>query len=263
MSYYPILKIPGCVGSTTLFNFSPNNWERRYQRALCINATWVEGDAWRSECIGTLAINESRTLTEADIAVVKLGSDQGIFLSLTRKPMSGVSSELPTLDTHPVTVAPAWRATVRLSTPYASTCYQGEIDPFPIKGSLLSFCPFLQNQREIENFLIFLNIEKSPAKRGARLEIIDPLTMSNKGDFEVFNNTGTSICLDNLGLVENDLPLIICRGMSAIPLYFSRTRDGSYLSMEHTHPPASFAVHGDRWEVQKLIKNRWLSKVKR
>jgi len=69
------------------------------------------------------------------------------------------------------------------------------------------------------------------------------------------------ISLDDLGLNGEDLPLIICRDMAGIPLYFSRTTDGSFLSLEHTHPPASFVVHGSRWEAQKLLKKHWFTKV--
>jgi hypothetical protein len=49
--------------------------------------------------------------------------------------------------------------------------------------------------------------------------------------------------------------------MAAIPLYFSSAMDGAYLSLEHTHPPASLVVHGRRWEAQKMLKNRWFAKV--
>jgi hypothetical protein len=69
------------------------------------------------------------------------------------------------------------------------------------------------------------------------------------------------IALDDLGLNAEDLPLIICRDMAGIPLYFSRKSDGAFMSLEHTHPPASFVVHGSRWEAQKLLKKHWFTKV--
>ena len=29
------------------------------------------------------------------------------------------------------------------------------------------------------------------------------------------------------------------------------------MSLEHTHPPGSFVVRGDRNKVQKMIKSKW------
>ena len=261
MSYYPILKVPGCVGSATLFNFAPNNWERVECRQRFINATWAEGKIWRSECIGTLEIDESRTLTAIDITKHGLVTENVIFLSLMTTVLPSECQELPSIETHPLTSAPAWRATLRLSTENATTCFQGEIDPFPQKGSLLSFCPFIQYESGVENLLILANIEKSPISRDAMVEILDSSTMTKKGEFRLTNNDVTVISLNELGFTESDLPVIICRSMAAIPLYFSRTRDGSHLSLEHTHPPASFVVHGNRWEIQKALKSYWFSKV--
>jgi len=57
------------------------------------------------------------------------------------------------------------------------------------------------------------------------------------------------------------LPLVVCLGMSGIPLYFSQSIDGRYLSLEHTHPPASTVVHGRRWDAQKILKQQWFSKA--
>jgi hypothetical protein len=261
MSYYPILKVPDCVGSTTLFNFAPNNWERVERQKRYINATWAEGNIWRSLCIGTLAVGDSCTLSAADILMDSLVSEQIVFLSLTTKALQSKSQELPTIETHPFTSVPAWRATLRLSTLNATTCYQGEIDPFPPKSSLLSFCPFIQHGSSVENLLVLVNIEKSPVSREALVEVIDASSMAKKGEFKILNNDVTTISLNDLGFSESDLPLIICRGMSAIPLYLSRTKDGTHLSMEHTHPPASIVVHGCRWEIQKSLKNYWFSKV--
>jgi hypothetical protein len=261
MSYYPILKAPGCIGSVTLFNFAPNNWERVQRRQRFINATWVEGNIWRSECIGTLAIEESRTILATDIMEYGAEPEKAIFLSLTTAVLPGECQALPSIELHPLTFAPAWRATLRLSTLTATTCYQGEIDPFPLKGSLLSFCPFIQYGSEVENFLVLVNIEKSPVSRDAMVEIIDSSTMTKSGEFKLLNNDITLISLNELNFTESGLPLIICRSMSAIPLYLSRTVDGAHLSLEHTHPPASFVVHGNRWEIQKSLKINWLSKA--
>ena len=160
------------------------------------------------------------------------------------------------------TTMPNWRATLGLLSPLASTCYQGELDPFPAPGSLLTFAPFVQFGSGVENYMLFLNLEKSPQTRTATVEIYDSAVPGRcRGSFEVRNNAVSIVSLDDTGMGPEDLPVIICKGMSGIPLYLSKTTDGSYLSLEHTHPPASYVIHGKRWEAQKILKNDWFAKL--
>jgi len=259
MSFYPILKAPDSKGWTTLFNFPPNNWELRDSSEKYINVTWAEDGKWRTENVGKLAFNEVRTFGFDDLPKV---IPRGVLplLSLTLSKLPTHNDILPSLEGI-YTVTPAWRATLGVSTEHTSTSYQGEIDPFPAPGSLLTFGPFIQYDHGLENFLILLNIEKSPVTRVAQVEIFDADKIALKAKFEVRNNDATIISLDGLGFSPVDLPLIICREMSAIPLYFSRTSDGNFLSLEHTHPPASYVVHGKRWEAQKILKKLWFSRL--
>lgn len=259
MSYYPLLKAPGAKGWVTLCNFSPNNWEANRPQPQCINVTWASGGFWLSKQFGVLAPGALRTITAGDVAEV-VPADALALLSLTRTPPPAESDVLPQLDIASTSV-PAWRATLGLSTPQAQTSYQGELDAFPPQGSLLTFGPFLQFGEGIKNHLILLNIENSPTGRSAELEIYDAAGFKPKGRFPVSSNAANSIPLDGLGFEPGDLPLFICRGMAAIPLYFSSAMEGAYLSLEHTHPPASLVVHGRRWEAQKLLKSRWFARV--
>lgn len=259
MSYYPVLKAPGCQGWVTLCNFSPNNWEIRDVSSKFINVTWAEGGKWRSEYLGMLAPDEMRTITIEEVSGV-VHSNALPLLSLGTASLPTSSESLPQIAS-PQTHVPNWRATLGLSSAQSSTCYQGEIDPFPPSGSLLTFGPFIQFNEGVENYLILLNIEKSPIVRSSQVEILDADQVVLREKVEVVNNDATIIPLDNLGFGQNDLPVIVCRGMSAIPLYFSKTSDGSFLSLEHTHPPASYVIHGKRWEAQKVIKNLWFART--
>ena len=259
MSYYPILKGADCKGWTTLCNFSPNNWEVKNNTKKNINLTWAENDSWRTKKIGTLENNEMRTITIDDVSDF-VPKDKLPLLSISSIELPATVKLLPQLN-ETRTSTPAWRASLGLSTISTSTCYQGEIDPFPEHGTLLTFGPFIQYGNNIENYLIILNIEKSPVTRASQLELYDADKKIHKGTFEVLNNNITTIPLDNLGFEPTDLPLVICKGMSAIPLYMSKTADGSFLSLEHTHPPACYVVHGKRFDAQKILKNLWFSKV--
>jgi hypothetical protein len=259
MSYYPILKAPGAQGWTTLCNFSPNNWDITRRCDQLVNVTWRSNDGWITKNLGVLTPDAVRTVTARDVADV-VPDDALPLLSLTVTAPPATSTTLPKLDVLQTTV-PAWRATLGVSTAEAQTSYQGEVDPFPPQGSLLTFGPLLQFGAGVENYLILVNIENSPVSRTAELEIYNADGLTLRGKFDVRNNEANNVPLDGLGFGPSDLPLFICRGMAAIPLYFSRTAGGAFLSLEHTHPPASLVVHGKRWEAQKMLKNRWFAKV--
>ena len=68
MSYYPILKAPGCHGWTTLCNYPPNNWEVKNKTEKYINLTWTEDGEWHTENLGMLAIDAMRTVRIEDIS---------------------------------------------------------------------------------------------------------------------------------------------------------------------------------------------------
>jgi hypothetical protein len=258
MSFYPVLNAEGCGGWVGLSNFPPNNWEIWGCQSQFVNVTWASGGVWMTKNLGVLAPGAFRTITAKDLEDV-VPADVLPLLSLTRTPPPAESAFLPKLDTFPASV-PAWRATLGLSTAYAQTSYQGELDAFPSTGSLLTFGPFLQFGDGVKNHLILLNLESSPARRTAELEIYDAAALKLKGRFLLGNNACTCISLDGLNFEPSHLPLLISRNMTAIPLYFSSSMDGAFLSLEHTHPPASLVVHGRRWEAQKLLKNRWFAK---
>ena len=259
MSYYPILSAPKCTGWTTLSNFPPNNWEASNNSEKLVNVTWADDGSWHTRNIGTILANGFRrvSIQEVEKFIPKLALP---LLSMTSAPMPELSGTLPNIDS--LTEVPAWRAALGLSTDDALTSYQGEIDPFPSTASLLTFCPFLQFGTGVSNYVIFLNIEKSPLMRKARIEIYNPVKPKIMlGNFEVTNNCATSINLDQCGFHQNDLPMIICKEMTGIPVYLSIMNNGSCMSLEHTHPPASLVIHGSRKGAQNILKRKWFSMV--
>jgi hypothetical protein len=261
MSYFPLLSAPGCEGWVGLCNFPPNNWEHRPIKPQFVNLTWSTNRVWNTRNLGKLNSGEFRTVTTKEVADI-VPKNTLALISLTQELLPETSNVLPKLcSVH--TSFPAWRASLGLSSSSAQTSYQGELDAFPPKGSLMTFGPFLQFGEGITNHLILLNLENSPKSRMTELELYDAGTLSKKGQFIIKNNASNCVHLDELGFTHEELPLIICREMSAIPLYFSSAMGGAYLSLEHTHPPASLVVQGSRWEAQKLLKKRWFEKSKK
>ena len=257
MSYYPVLNAPGCEGWVSLCNFSPNNWEVTASEEKLICVTWIADGVWKTKSCGKLGPGQIRTIRREELAGV-VPEDALPLLSLWASPPPSSSPGLPLFNVGG-TVMPAWRATLGLSTALASTSYQGELDPFPPQGSLLTFGPFIQFGPMVENYLILLNIEAYPTSREAEVELFVSADMSLRGKKKVFSNSANIVNLDDFAFEPADLPVVICRSMSAIPLYFSKTKDGAFLSLEHTHPPASLVIHGNRLGAQRLLKKRWFS----
>ena len=50
--------------------------------------------------------------------------------------------------------------------------------------------------------------------------------------------------------------------MAGIPFGFGISNTNDMLSLEHTHPPASFVLHGERIKVQGELKKRWFDVLK-
>ncbi len=258
MSYYPILQAPHCTGQTTLYNFAPNNWESSNKLAKNISLTYLKNNLWHSEYLDTIQYGNAKTITTQDITQISQGALALLSLSATKLPKT--SKQLPQLSIAK-TIAPAWRSTLCLDSGFTKTSYQGEIDPFPPKASLLTFSPFLQFGKDIESYVLLLNIEKKASSRKAEVKIYDANTKILKNTQTASSNNISVISLDGLGFDEYSLPVVVCKTMAAIPLYFSCANKGEFLSLEHTHPPASSVVHGNRFGVQKHLKTQWFSQL--
>ena len=81
------------------------------------------------------------------------------------------------------------------------------------------------------------------------------------GIAKVSTNSATCIPLNDIGYLPTDLPLFISPSMAGIPFGLGVSRDGHMLSMEHTHPPASFVLFGNRNAIQGKIKKTWFNKA--
>ena len=143
----------------------------------------------------------------------------------------------------------------------SETSYQGEIEPFPKAASLLTFHPFIQ-YKNVNNYFLFLNIEKNPNYREEEIEIFEANSKKFIDKVMVKNNSANLIDLDKYNFSPNQLPVFICRSYGWYSFWLGNSKNKKMLSMEHTHPPASFVIHGDRFKVQGEIKRRWFNVLK-
>jgi len=261
MPYYPILQSPYCTGKTTLYNFTPNDWEVADRSKKFINLTYSDGERWCSKVLGELDYGSFKEFTHAS-TIDLIPNGELPLLSLTMDELPEFSNTLPFLR-QKSTITPLDRATLSLESKYMTTNYQGEIEPFPSQASLLTFAPLIQFGANIENYILLVNLEKDPKRREVEVELYDSLTGILKSVEGAYSNQINIISLDNIGFDENILPVIVCKGMSGIPLYFSSYKQGQLLSLEHTHPPASLVVLGSRPSVQTRLKTYWFDRLKR
>jgi hypothetical protein len=179
-------------------------------------------------------------------------------MALLHPSRKALQSELHLLPSNEIwnSQTPAWRSTVGVRGRKCRASYQGELEPFPEKGSLLSFHPFIQFG-EVSNYLVTLNLQRNPDTRPAKIEVYDSRNRSLLDVQSLRRNGATVIPLDGYGFGPEDLPVFLSRDISAVPFGLGIAKDKSIMSLEHTHPPASFFLHGDRWKQQAQTKKAW------
>jgi len=244
-----------------MHNFSPNNWEKIKPSNKTIWALYSDGEKWITKKLDTIKMGQSKTYYYDEFELKRGSKFSPIILLQYRK--TSLHSNLESLPLHEFKFSktPEWRATIGFQLNNSQTSYQGEINPFPPNASLLTFHPFIQ-YNNIDNHFIFLNAEDSPIYRKADIEIYNSETKTLIDKVEILSNHINVIPLDKYGFKQNELPLFICRSMAGIPFGFGISKTKGMLSMEHTHPPGSFVVHGERFLVQKQIKQNWFNLLK-
>lgn len=256
MAYFPLFNITDVAGFTTLANFSPNDWERPVKGDLFVTSFRTDGRVWHTRDEGIIEEGGFK-MFEANQFDLKLNESESeivLFQISTEKP----DPELTVLlhDNLISTHWPEWRATVGFKRNGAQASYQGEVNPFPNMASLLTFHPFIQLQ-ETENYFVLLNVESSPMFRWSELEIYNSSTRKRIDTVKVKNNCVNIIPLDQYGFADTELPIFQCKTMAGIPFGFGKSKTSSILSLEHTHPPGSLTLFGNRFSSQKHTKSQW------
>jgi hypothetical protein len=155
---------------------------------------------------------------------------------------------------------PPWRNSTGFTNKYAQVSYQAEMEPFPSSASLLTFHPFIQYSN-MRNNLIIVNLTREPKIVDHELKIYNSLNSQYIDTVTVKSNSATEIPLDQYNFDPSDLPVFTCATMAAIPFGLGISKDDLTLSLEHTHPPASLVIFGDRRNAQSKIKQKWFQKL--
>ncbi len=252
---------PNCEGWNSINFFPPNEWENKIEKKLNLYLLTIDKDNWNSYLIEKSDKNKTIIITENEINKITNSKNIKIFcLSSTELPSQSKSLIMPNFVS---TSIPTWRSSIGLRNESNSSSYQGEMIAFKPKSSFLTFAPFIQNHKShVKNFFLFVNLEKSTETRRSEISFSDvkePNIIKKK--VSVLNNYVNIIDLNSIGFEENSIPLISCKDMAGLPLFVSINQQTNGLSIEHTHPGASFVVHGQRWVAQNKLKDLWFKKI--
>jgi len=252
------MRLPNLNGFLDLVYHSPNNWENRIRRKVYIHLIWSENSYWRTRYITTMG--------KGDVYRIKTGDlDPDIMqnnLALAYPSLSMLPEKIQKLPIEKTwySEVPAWRNSTGFTTQYAQVSYQAEIEPFPPKASLLTFHPFIQYSN-MQNNLIIINATNDPMIKEHELKVYNSMTANLIDIVKIKSNSTSEIPLDQYDFNPSDLPVFACDTMAGIPFGLGISTDNLVLSLEHTHPPASLVIFGDRRLMQSNIKQIWFQKL--
>ena len=261
MIYFPMVTAPDCEGWNSINFFPPNEWENKIESKLNLYLLTIENSHWTSTLIEKSNKNKTLIITEDEISKITNSNKLKVFcLSSTELPNKSSTLMMPNFTS---TSIPTWRSSIGIKNKTNSSSYQGEMIAFKPKSSFLTFAPFIQlHNKYIKNYFLFVNLEKITESRQSEIffsDIKNPNIIKKR--IKVINNTVNIIDLDIIEYDENSIPLLSCKDMAGLPLFVSINQKTNAISIEHTHPGASFVVHGQRWLAQNKLKDLWFKKI--
>jgi hypothetical protein len=252
------MKTPSLNGFCDLVYVSPNNWENRIRRRISLFLLWSNGNRWLSKKISEMNYGDEIRLVTNDIDEKCLATG----LALIYPSLESIEPELSTLPSRKFWYSeiPAWRNTSGFYNQFTQVSYQSDIEPLPLKASLLTFHPFIQFGDVINNLLV-LNVTNDPKIQSGKILMFNSFNKSFIADSLISTNSLTTIPLDIYNFKPTDLPVFYSPEIAGIPFGLGIAKSGKMLSLEHTHPPASLVLHGNRRAIQGKIKKSWIEKL--
>ena len=109
--------------------------------------------------------------------------------------------------------------------------------------------------------MLVLNVVNNPKIQKGKISLYNSHNKIFVAEAEISTNSLTTIPLDIYNFKPTDLPVFYSPNIAGIPFGLGIAKSGRMLSLEHTHPPASLVLHGDRRGVQGKIKKAWVEKL--
>ena len=252
------MRTPNLKGFCDLVYEGPNNWENRIRKPVQIYLLWSNGKTWNSRKIMEMQVGNESRLTTAEVDEECLATGLALIYP-SIKPLAPKLASLPAKKVW-YSEIPAWRNTSGFYNEFTQVSYQSDIEPLPSKASLLTFHPFIQFGDVINNLLV-LNVTNDPKIQSGKISMFNSLDKSFIAESLISTNSLTTIPLDNYNFKPTDLPVFYSPEIAGIPFGLGIAKSGKMLSLEHTHPPASLVLHGNRRAIQGKIKKSWIEKL--
>lgn len=252
------MRTPQLKGFLDLLNAPPNNWEKPIKRDAKIHLLWPNKERWESKYLFSLATGESRRIISDEYAE-ELGERDLAIVYPSKQMLPQYLDRLPSQKFW-FTEFPAWRCTAGFYNQKAQVSYQSDLEPLPSLASLMTFHPFIQYS-DLRNFLVVLNLVKEPTVNQGPIHLFNSSNYAYRGTETIQTNSISVIDLDKFTFPPDELPIFISPKIAGIPFGLGIKADQSMLSLEHTHPPASLVLFGNRREMQGKIKKEWMGRL--
>jgi hypothetical protein len=260
MHYFFLAKVPGLEARTTLCNFAPTDDVPAPPESWA-HVLWSDGRCWQFRALSRIPAGQALTVSEKDLAGI-VPDDASPFLCIHPERLPETADSLPRsnhMDTQPL-----WRSNIQVVAPTTSASYQGEYPKAMLGiavGTLLSIGPMHQRGPKVHTKLVLPNMRDDPRHGPATLKFIGLRSHALWGTAPVARNRVNVVDLDDLPCDPADPLTVVSDDITGVPLYLSHTDDFGQLSFEHTHPPVTMMVFGDRDRYQKHMKRWWLGRA--
>ena len=256
MNYFFFLNPPfkEIEAELEIVNSSPSSvYSISKPKDLILHYFYSNGKEWIFKDICKIKANDAIKINQKDINVDL--SINSVFFSLNKSKLNN-QKEIKNEDYHNSKVA--WRANIKLKNKFCSSSYQGEYPGSMVfkNISLVSCSPMIQKNENIKNYFYLVNLSNNPQKRKFEIDILSS-KKEKIMNFDCYTNTSNCIDLKKLSKNYNsDMYIFVSKTGGGIPIYFS-TNNAHKMSLEHTHPPTEYVLHGNRFTFQKIKKNFW------
>ena len=254
MNFYFFLDSEVFNSETTMCSFPPsghinfNNFSPLY-----LYFAYPENNYWTTKLFSEVHSYTSFRLKPSDLGITKKKASQTL-LFFSPKKINSKLKELPNFSNFNDT-QPMWRANIAIKGKDTSSSFQGEF-PYELSsipnGSIVGMVPFIQ--KNLKNYLYFVSFSTIPINKIGKVHIIDVFLEKIIFTSKIISNSVNFIKLDNLENHNNQL-MIVSDGLMGAPVFISANKDKSRLSLEHTHPPTEYIIHGHQNERREIIKN--------
>ena len=167
---------------------------------------------------------------------------------------NNVGEKLEDLNTFSDT-APSFRCNLKVfkkNNGYSS--YQSE-DPYVMtkkRGNILSSLYLLTNKNAENNYVLFRNIFHMPTNEEFKIYIVDVENQKVLFEENLKSNYSNLIKIDKKFINKNFY--IFTSDYLGIPIYLSEKN--GHLSFEHTHPPHTYILNKNKYEVVGKLKKK-------